>query len=192
EGFYIEGSRLIPASRTAPPIGFNRLEWAFDPRLSAQVKASKRLSFNIGVGIYHQAPDPRDLSTVFGNPKLALLTAHHYTAGTAIKLTGTLTLELVGFYKEFNDLVSRNEAPTPPLAQTLTQDGIGRAYGGQLLLRQDLFKGVFGWINYSISRSERKDHEDTDWRLFDYDQTHVLGVLVSWTIGKGVTAGARF
>ena len=64
--------------------------------------------------------------------------------------------------------------------------------GGQLLLRQDLLKGVFGWITYSIIRSERKNHPDSGWRLFDYDQTHVLGVLVSWAIGKGVTAGARF
>ncbi|HEX8953815.1 MAG TPA: TonB-dependent receptor, partial [Polyangia bacterium] len=84
-----------------------------------------------------------------------------------------------------------NEAPTPPLAQALVQQGIGRSYGGQLLLRQELFKGFFGWVTYSISRSERQDHPDRDWRLFDYDQTHVLGVVASYE-WRGFIAGVRF
>ena len=39
---------------------------------------------------------------------------------------------------------------------------------------------------------ERKDRPETDWRLFDYDQTHVLAVLASYEITHGFQAGARF
>lgn len=192
EAFVLDGTRIRPQGPGQPPIGFTRLEWAFDPRLSARLEATKRLAFTAGIGLYHQAPDPKDLSAVFGNPNLGLASAMHVTAGGAFKLTGTLTLELVGFYKSYSNLISRNALPTPPLAQALTQEGEGRSFGGQMLLRQDLWKGLFGWITYSVIRSERKDHPGEDYRLFDYDQTHVLGILLSYTIGWGVTAGARF
>jgi hypothetical protein len=172
-------------------IGFQRAEWGVDPRLSINWKPTKRLSFNVAAGLYHQAPEAEELSSVFGNPTLALSRAVHVSAGGAFKLTGTLSCELVGFYKYLDELVSRNELPTPPLARALTQDGVGRSYGGQILLRQELFKGFFGWITYSVSRSERQDHPDRTFRLFDYDQTHVLGVVASYE-WRGWVAGVRF
>jgi len=61
-----------------------------------------------------------------------------------------------------------------------------------VLLRQELAKGFFGWLSYSISRSERKDRPDSNWRLFDYDQTNVLTLLASYEISHGFQAGARF
>jgi TonB family protein len=192
EPLLIDGSRLLPQVGSAPLVGFRRLAWAIDPRLSATYKLSKKLLLKAGTGLYHQPPDPEDLSSVFGNPTLALSSAAHVSLGGAYKLTGTLTLELTGFAKSLWDLPSRSEAQTPALAQALGQDGVGRSYGGQVLLRQELVKGFFGWITYSLIRSERKDHPDLDWRLFDYDQTHVLGVLASYQIGHGWEAGGRF
>jgi len=78
------------------------------------------------------------------------------------------------------------------VAQALVQEGTGRAYGGQVLLRQELAKGFFGWITYSAIRSERRDHPGLAYRLFDYDQTHVLGVLASYEVARGLELGARF
>jgi hypothetical protein len=69
---------------------------------------------------------------------------------------------------------------------------VGRVVGGQLLLRQELIHGLFGWITYSLIRSERRDHPTDAWRPFDYDQTHVLGVLGSYDLGGGWQVGARF
>ncbi len=168
------------------------MDVTLEPRLSATYKATKRLQVRAGAGVYHQAPEPTDLSAVFGNPSLGLVRAVHASAGGAYKLTGTLTFELVGFAKMIDGLASRSELATPPLAQALVQDGVGRVYGGQALLRQELVKGLFGWITYSMIISERKDHPDTEWRPFDYDQTHLLGVLASYDLGGGWQAGARF
>jgi hypothetical protein len=98
----------------------------------------------------------------------------------------------VGFYKRLYDLTARSGLSSPPVGQSLLQSGIGRVYGGQVLLRQELAKGFFGWFTYSLTRSERKDRSDTGWRLFDYDQTHVLAVLASYEITHGFQAGARF
>jgi hypothetical protein len=160
----------------------------------------RRLNLSFAIGLYHQAPTPDDLSAVFGNPQLGLSSAMHISLAAQVKITPTLSAELVGFYKHLGsldpnstsqDLISRNELPTPPLAQALTQDGVGRAYGGQVLVRQELWRGFFGWVTYSLSRSERRDHADRAFRLFDYDQTHVLGVVASYEY-KGWVAGVRF
>jgi TonB family protein len=191
DAFLLEGSRSTPPIVGTTPIGFSHFQLGLDPRLQVSWRPHKRVAVSLAVGLYHQAPDADELSAVFGNPALGLSQALHVSLATSVKITGTLTCEVVGFYKDLQDLVSRNEAPTPPLAQALTQDGAGRSYGGQILLRQELWKGLFGWITYSLSRSERQDHPDRAYRLFDYDQTHVLGVVASYE-WRGWAAGVRF
>ena len=211
----IEGSPVLPPSPGTAARGYGRfdipqnpvgkfgdndyaaatrqaLRWMPNPRLIATYRASRRLAFMAGGGIYGQPPDPEDMSPIFGNTGISMSRAMHLSAGINVKLRPTLTFDAVGFYKRMWDLVARTEDPTPPLAQSLTQDQIGRAYGAQALLRQEMLRGFFGWISYSYIVSERRDHPDQDWRLFDYDQTHVLAVLASYQIAKGWDAGARF
>jgi TonB family protein len=199
----IDGSLQLPHSYERTDLGYRRVDlprnplpgglaWMPNPRLSIAYRASHKLTFTAGTGVYGQPPAVEDLSPVFGNPSLTSSSAVHVSAGASYKLRGTLTLEAVGFYKRLYDLAARSGLSSPPVGQSLLQSGIGRVYGGQVLLRQELAKGFFGWLTYSLSRSERKDRPDTDWRLFDYDQTHVLAVLASYEITHGFQAGARF
>jgi len=195
----IDGSLRLPHSYQAPDIGYRRIElapnplgWLPNPRLSAAFRATRKLTFTAGAGIYGQPPAVEDLSPVFGNPNLSSSSAFHASGGGSYKLTGTMVFEVVGFYKRLYDLVARSGLPSPPVGQSLQQTGIGRSYGGQALLRQELSKGFFGWFSYSLIRSERKDRPDSNWRLFDYDQTHVLALLASYEITRGLQVGARF
>jgi len=200
----VDGDRMLPTPPGTVPIGYSHLNlpanpihfaplrWAPNPRLVAVFRATKRLTLTAGGGIYAQPADPEDLSPVFGNPTVGMSRALHVSGGVAYKLTPTLTLESVGFYKHYYDLVSRSALPTPPVAQALTQDGTGRSYGGQVLLRQEIKKGFFGWLTYSLIRSERRDHPGEAYRLFDFDQTHVFGILASYDLGHGWEVGSRF
>ena len=188
----IEGNRRTPRVPLAPDIGFSRLETDLEPKLSARWDITTRYSLNAAYGTYHQAPDAQDLSAVFGTPDLTLSRSTHITAGQSLRITPSLTADVVGFEKTMRDLVVRSRLPNPLLSRSLTQNGEGRSYGVQLLLRQELWKGFFGWVSYAISRSERRyEGIDERWRLFDFDQPHVLSVVASQEIGHW-GFGARF
>jgi TonB family protein len=192
EPYFISGTRSLPPQGSTPSIGFAHEDTVVDPRISVRFTPVKAFTLKAAAGVYHQAPAPEDLSAVFGNPNLTVSQAEHALGGASYQITDTLTVEAVGFFSASSGLASRSESPTPLLAQALVSEGVGRAYGGQILLRQALAKGFFGWASYSLMRSERKDHPDTPWRLFDYDQTHVLTVVASYEPGLGFEVGARF
>ena len=200
----VEGDHRLPLSNITAPVGYSRLDVARNPldvpvvrnlpnpRLQVAYRVFPRLTLTSGGGVYGQPPDPQDMSPVFGNPNVTLSRAVHLTGGFSFKLRPTLTFETVAFYKKLYDLVSRNANPSPPVGQALTQDGTGRVRGVQVLLRQELLKGFFGWLTYSYSRSERQDHPTLAYRLFDQDQTHVFALLASYDLGHGIEVGGRF
>ncbi len=192
EPYLISVSKTLPQQGTNPNIGSFVEDTALDPRISARWEIAKRVTVKGAFGVYHQAPAADDLSAVFGNPSLTTSFARHSLAGVAYKLTKTTNIEVTGFYNVMEDLVARNTSATPALARALLQDGSGRAYGVQMMLRQEQIGPFFGWISYSISRSERQDAPGLAYRPFDYDQTHTLTVVGALDLGKGWEVGARF
>ena len=160
-----------------------------EPRLAARLRLSARVGLHGSIGVYHQAPGSADLSPIFGNPALPPEVAVHYVAGVEVKATATLHLELQGFYKDLRQLIVRGVAPGDP---PLLDSGVGRVYGGELLWRQELWRNFFGWISYTLMRSERRDHPGDPWRVFQYDQTHILTLLGSYKLPLGFQVGLRF
>ena len=75
---------------------------------------------------------------------------------------------------------------------TYDNGGIGRVVGGELLVRHDFSSNFMGWIAYTLSRSQRKDSGSGDYRLFDYDQTHILTVVASYKLPRNWEASGRF
>lgn len=191
DAYLLQASRQTPRVGQTPSVGLSQLQGFVEPRISARWEVSPRLALLAAAGMYSQPPDPADLSAVFGNPTLGPELAQHATVGEALRITPTLSLETMAFTKEMSSLAVRDPSPTPRLAQALLQEGVGRAYGVQLLLRQQPWHGLFGWIAYTISRSERQDAPGARWRLFDDDQPHVLTVVASQELGAW-TVGARF
>ena len=192
EPFLTSTNKLTPPPSGSPNIAYTHEQAVIEPRLSVRYAFTPRITAKAAVGIYHQAPQPEDLSSVFGTPGLLLSTAQHYLAGGVFQLTESLSVEMTGFLAEQQNLATRSESESPLIAQALVQQGIGRSYGTQFLLRQQQVGRFFGWLSYSILRSERRDAPDLDWRLFDYDQSHVFTALGSYDFGHGFEAGARF
>lgn len=160
-----------------------------EPRLTARYQLTPWLAPKLAIGLYDQAPQPLDFSRVFGNPDLKPEHGVHYVGGFDLDPRPGLHVAVEGFYKNLSDLVVRREGLSGP---ALVNDGVGRVYGGEFLVRQELAKGFFGWISYTLSRSERRDHPDGAWRPFQFDQTHILTLIASYTLPGGYQLGARF
>ncbi len=192
EPYITSASKSVPAVGATPDIGTTREVAELEPRISVRYAFTPEISAKAAFGVYHQAPQPEDLSAVFGTPTLALSSAQHYLAGATFQLTPSLTVETTGFLSRSQQLVVRSEEESPLLAHALDQTGIGRSYGTQFLLRQQQVGRFFGWVSYSILRSERKDGPGLAWRLFDYDQSHVFTALGSYDLGAGFEVGLRF
>jgi hypothetical protein len=96
--------------------------------------------------------------------------------------------------------------PPPPF----TSGGEGRSYGMELILKHEFTERFFGWIAYTLSRSEQtvyavnapmqqgmdgtlQDPTKTTVKWFptDYDQTHNLIAVASYALKKW-RFGARF
>jgi TonB family protein len=191
EPFVVSGSRQSPVVGDTPPIGFAHEKTIAQPRLNVVYQMLPRLGFKGAVGMYAQAPTGDDLSAVFGNPQLGVSHATHVLGGVNFKLRDDISLEQTVFYSKSSDLAVRSDSSTPKLAQALVQEGEGRAFGVQFLLRKELSAKFFGWISYTLMRSERLDHPGGRYRLFDYDQTHVGAIVGSYDLGKGFELGAR-
>jgi TonB dependent receptor len=169
-----------------------------DPRLAVRWMVSPSLTLKGGVGLYHQGPQLAvgEADAVFGNPDLGSRRALQTSLGVEWNIRPDLLLSVEGFYNRLwgipvgtSALVERNGQLVP---QNLVNDGRGRIYGLEVLFRQALTRRLFGWIAYTFSRSERLDRTGDPWRLFDYDQTHVLTAILSYKLGAGWEVGGRF
>lgn len=192
EPYLIAAQRRRPIDPNLPDRGTYKQDVSVQPRFAARYSPEKRVTFKGAVGLYRQPPLPEDLSAVFGNPLLGVARGTHFLAGASYRLFDTLSVEATLFHTRSEELVSRNPSLTPRIGEALIQEGEGRSLGGQFLLRKD--KGAspfFGWVAYTILRSERRDSPSQPWRLFDFDQTHVLTALASYDLGAGFEVGAR-
>jgi TonB family protein len=187
----IGGSRRTPLVGDTPSVGYASTTAPLEPRLSARFEIAPRLSVKAAYGLYHQAPAAEDLSAAFGNPLLPPAKAEHALAGLALRPLAKLTLEATVFRAAQSGLAVRSPLAAPLLAQALVAEGEGRAYGTQFLLRQEITRGFFGWVTYTISRSERRDRPGAGFRPFDFDQSHVLTALASYDLGRGFEVGLR-
>ena len=184
----IPGVRLDHFSRTK--------HFALSPRVTARLDLNPLWALKAGVGLFVQEAQFQESDPVFGNPDVELEKAMHYSFGAEYRPENHIKLELTGFYKTLSDLVVTSDdvrevnGMTEPLRYD--NNGAGRVMGLEVSARHELAKGFFGWVAYTLSRAERKDNDDTEYRLFDYDQTHILTVIGSYKLPRNWEVSSRF
>jgi len=191
EPFVMSGDRRTPPEGETPAIGYQREETRVQPRFAIRYSPTDAVTFKAAYGVYNQAPAPEDLSPVFGSPALGPARATHWLGGAAVQLGAGVSLDTTTFYTHSTSLSLRSPLSSPLLAEALVDRGEGRAFGSQVLLRKDPSRGFFGWVSYSIVRSERRSSPTGPYRLFDQDQTHVLTALGAYELGRGFEVGLR-
>jgi TonB family protein len=151
---------------------------------------SRRTTLKVGAGVFNQPAQPQETDEVFGTPGLASNRAIHYALGIERELTDNIEINVEGFYKDLDRLVSRS-ASLDGTFEYGTR-GSGSVVGAETLIKYKADERFFGWLAYTLSRSLRRDAPGEDTYPFQFDQTHILTVLGSYKFGDGWEAGARF
>ncbi len=165
-GIYHQPPRFV-----LPEPGFDEMPLKYGLSRSIQASLGAEVPFNYGVSLsaegYYTYMDP----TVFD------LSTNEATAGTLANSSLLPTTIVNGPDGEAQFI------------QRLTTPELGRAYGLEFLLRRQAKSGIYGWISYSLSRSERQN--DGDWVPYDYDRTHLLNLVVGMPLPRNWDLGMR-
>ena len=160
-----------------------------DPRVSVLYEARDDLTLKLGVGTFSQAPELNESSAEIGNPDLDPLRAVHVTGGFQYRPAPGMSVGVEGFYKYLWDRVVDTEDGQDPI---FINRGIGHIYGGEVSARiqpRAFGDRFFGFLAYTLSRSERRDRPGDAFRLFDFDQTHILTLSGTTRLPKGWEVG---
>jgi outer membrane receptor for ferrienterochelin and colicin len=193
-----ESWQIVPALR----VEYDDLAGAWvDPRLMARIELAKNmpglksLALKGGVGLFHQPPSLLEIDPRIGNPGLATESATQWMGGIDYRPMATLAISVQGFYVSENNMfvaaagtVSRNGVNLP---ENISNDGNGQTYGLEVFIQEELYKGLEGWLSYTLSRSEMSTDSSVS-PISQYDQTHVLALTLAYALPKGFKISGRF
>jgi len=119
--------------------------------------------------------------------------AIHYSAGVEWKPREHINLDVTAFYKDLSHWISTTTATRPDGTPVrFDNNGAGRVYGMEVVARHELTSKFTGWLAYTLSRATRRDSGSTTYRLFEYDQTHILTVFGTYELPRNWRIGSRF
>jgi TonB family protein len=171
---------------------------SIDPRLATRLTVLPGTTLKGAIGTYRQPPQPQELTPEGGNPALLQPRSFQVIGGVEQDLLADLSLDLQVYYTH-RDLqvqgtgrtIDRGDGEFDPLFYD--NGGRGRSYGLEILLRQEITRYVYGWIAYTLSRSELDLRENRDrFEITEYDQTHILTIVAQGNLPYGFTMGGRF
>ncbi len=177
------GSRIVPGFRSDYDSATRSWDWG--PRINLRQDLTQgfpRTTLKAGVGIYDQPPTPVQTEPTYGQLGLTSNRSTHYDLGVEQELTSQIDVSVDGYYKAFSNQVVAGAGNA----------GRGDAYGIEVFLRYKDDGHFFGWLSYTLSKSERRDLPADPTSLFQYDQTQSLTLVGSFRLGRGWQLGGRF
>jgi TonB family protein len=182
------GLKFIPGIRGQVYEQPQKTTGVAEPRLGVRYEFSPQTAIKAAWGLYHEAPNPMDLDTQVGNPKLGLQSSMQTDLGFEQTIWKRLTLDVQGYYNSRTNLVVPSTTP----GVNFNNSGYGYVYGLEVLLRQEMTERMYGWIAYTLSRSVQWNPTDGKYEPTQYDEPHILTVIFSYKFDYGIEAGARF
>lgn len=160
------------------------------PRLAFRAEPVPGTVFKGTTGFYAQAPRTYETSRYVGNPRLQPERSWQNTVGLEQRLTPFLTVAIQGFWNERRDVIQGFALPINvdvdvgiPLFQTRFDNAtIGRTYGMDLLVRHEITKNFYGFVGYTLSKSELRKRGERWWQPFNFDQTHIITAVGQYRV----------
>jgi len=173
-------------------------------RLSSRYALNDKHLIKGALGTYNQSPKPQGqvIDSLYGNPNLPTTNAAHYVLGYEWQITDLISLDVQGYVnRQWNipRMASYYDITTAKTVDDIKMyysDAIGRSRGIEIMLRHNQNDRFFGWIAYTLSKSERKNPRinaisKSGWANYAYDQTNNLQFLASYKLPKNWEIGGR-
>ncbi|PID63136.1 MAG: hypothetical protein CR986_00255 [Ignavibacteriae bacterium] len=159
----------------------------FTPTFNINYDISKDISLQLNYGKYFQNLHvKKDKNALFFDPfSVYFLTESKKNTPNSTNINFNFTynnflfgsvFELTGYYHWRNNLIS-----TYPTFRNQYRFENGRSFGLEFLIKKE-FKDFSGWINYTISRTEK---ENSDFAYYSrIDRTHVLKMILNYKLSE--------
>jgi TonB family protein len=179
----MKGTRIVPGVR----LDYTQAtkQWDLAPRVNARQDLTSgfpRTTLKAAAGLFFQPPQPQETDPVFGQAGLVSNRAYQYDVGVDQEVTRHINFTVDGWYKQLDQLVVNGQL----------NQGRGKAFGLETLIKYNPDGRFFGWVAYTLSRSLRQDGPGEPEYLYQYDQTHILTIIGSYKLGRNWEFGARF
>ena len=174
---------------------------ALEPRLATRVQLADWAHRQGRLGSLPPGPHGgRARPRSFGNPDLRLEQSQQSVLGLEVRplpaLLPRLLLDVQGFFNYRTNIVATStrylERDGQQVPERLDNSGHGRSYGVEVLVKHDLTERLYGWIAYSLTRSEEWDASTQTYLPSAFDQSHILTVVASYRLFDTWQVGARF
>jgi hypothetical protein len=167
---------------------------AFDPRISGRFEIVDGFAIKASTGLYHQPPQPQESIGLGATPNLKYERAFNSSFGVEHQVSPAIRWDVELFWRDLSRLIDIDDAFSGFGSAPFANVGFGRAYGAEIIARHEPVGRFFGWVSYTLSRSERKARAGADWTPFDFDQTHILSAQGGYDLpyNFGVSAQVQF
>ncbi len=170
-----------------------------DPRLALRWQLTETTAIKGGTGLYLQPPQGQEFGLNEDQLTVTFERGWSSELGVEQRIAETGQIDLTGFYKDLDRLIVDNlEYEDPETDPLYVNEGIGRIYGMEIMARKSLVDSWFGWISYTLSKSERNAYptrtaeEGNEWVRFDFDQTHILTAVGGYRLPRDFEVSGRF
>lgn len=192
---------VAPGVNLLPGVRFNVERYAGATHLSVDPKVAVRWRFHpdwtlkAAVALAHQSPPVFQVEEPYGDPNIPQVSSLQTSLGAEWEFFEGWDLSVEGFYNHYGDIARANQTYRVEEGDvrraSFVADVEGRAFGLEVMLRRQLGSWAYGWLSYTLSRSERLIPPN-DWKATGIDQAHVLNLAWSFLLGDGWSLGARF
>jgi len=201
-GEYAEAQISLGALSITPGLRLDQYHWrrharwSVDPRFWARYALNERTAFKAYAGLYHQPPSGQQIDDDIGNPDLGLSWAVQLGAGVEHRFSDVWSVSAEVFYNRRGALI----VGVDPVVRAdgsiynprFENNGVGRAYGLELLIRREITAKLYGWLAYTLSRSQVLPNRDDQWRSFAFDQPHILTIVAGYRPAPRWELSTRF
>lgn len=181
---------------------------SLDPRLGTRWSVTPTTAVKAGTGIYQQPPQGQEFGIAEENLTVNFERGWTHEVGVEQRIGDSGTLDWTGFYKGLDKLIVQNpDAGNATTDAIYVNEGIGRIYGMEIMLRKALVDRWFGWVSYTLSKSERNDYPTRStqrtadgvvtrgpaaWYNYDFDQTNILTIIGGYRLPRDFEVSGRF